>query len=392
MGLTSENLVEALEVCSGGELGEFDGIEADALGEIVLLLRHAQPTLTPTVLSAWQAEGHDLNPVLLLELAEARSRVEYYRSVNASLTAKVAGLSSVKGLEILDFYPDGLTRHLNDLDYVASTESVLWQACDVLMRDGWELHTATFSHFGGGPQVMVSFRRVQEDDPYRMPYGIELTTYYSIGNYGAIRPLVHLQPEWRGAAIKNILMLLYERYEQPFRARDLVDAALMHGTLSREELSVLHEAVVTLSLGVEYNELVDLVGRAKLGSLQPLPGKSWATGTIRARRAALAASFFLRPLAGTGRTMQRRMITGEIGSAEGKAWDALQRHLAVPSAMSGGLLAFGLPLDGPPPKVASTTLYRRGKLAWADTPIARFLLTIGDYVDEDDVAELTNRR
>ncbi|HVB43697.1 MAG TPA: hypothetical protein VNF47_13470 [Streptosporangiaceae bacterium] len=391
MGLTAQNLIEALTACAGGEMDEFaEGIESESLPEIVLLMRHAQPTYMVTVLSAWEVEGRDLSPALKLELDVARARADYYRSVHANLTSKVTGLSSVKGLEILDLYPEGLTRHLNDIDYVAATESGLWQACDLLMRDGWELYTATFSHFGGGPQVMVSLRRPHED-PFQLPYGIEMTTYYSLGNYGAIRPLVHLPAKWRGAAIKNILMLLYERYEQPFRARDLVDTVLLHDALRGDELAALHEAVVTLSLGVEYNELVELVGRSGLGTLRPLPGKRWTTGTIRVRRLARGASFFLRPVAGTGRQLQRRMITGEISRPEGVLWDAVQRQLPVPAAMSGGLLAFGLPMDGPPPEVASIVLYRRGKLAWADTPAARFLLTLGDFVDEDDVAALAKR-
>jgi hypothetical protein len=392
MGLTADKLVDALATCSGGE-AEGAAVEpgdANGLAEIVLLVRHDQPTFAPTLLSAWQAEGRELSPLLQLELDTARARTAYYRSLDASIIAEVPGLTSVKGLEIIGLYPSGLARHMNDLDYVAAAETDLWQAASYLLRDGWELHTASFSFVSGSPQVMVSLRRPHED-PFQLPYGVELTTYYSMGNYGAVAPLLRLRDEWRSPAVKNMLMLLYERYEQRFRARDLVDTVVLHDAMHPEELTALHRAVVTLSLGVEYSELVELVRAAGLGSLPSLPGRRWTTGTIRARRMVRGASFFLRPLAGTGRQLQRRLITGEIGHVEGKVWDAVQRRLAVPPAISGGLLAFGLPLDMPSPEVTSTVLCRHGKLAWADTPIGRFLLTIGDYVSQDEVDELISR-
>ncbi len=389
MGLTADNLVDALTVCAGGESAEFcsGGVPDDEF-EVVLMLRHAQPTFAPTVYSAWEAEGRELSPMLQSELDSARARVDYYRSVDAAMRAQVPGLDSVKGLEIIDLYPNGLARHQNDLDYVASGEDDLWDGCRHLLGTGWEVDTATFSVVKGAVGVMVSMRRPNED-PYQMVYGVELTTYYSLGNYGAINPLLGLPQRWRGTAIKNILMLLYERYEQPFRARDLVDTVLLHNELSRDELAELHRAVVELSLGVEYAELVELVGKTGLGPLPAWPGRRLATGTIRARRSARAASFFLRPVAGTGRQLQRRMITGQIGSLDGALWDAVQRRLTVPQALSGGLIAFGLPLDRPPP-VTRTVLRRRGRLAWADTPVARFLLTVGDYVSQGDVDELAS--
>jgi len=325
---------------------------------------------------------------MLLELDAARARADHYRSVGASLPSQVPGLTAVNGLEINDLYPGGLTRHLTDLDYVASAESDLWQAAGYLIRDGWDLETATFSYFGGSAQIMVSLERPHED-PYQLAYGVELTTYYSAGNFGDVSPLVRLEPEWRVPAVKNILMLLYERYEQRYRARDLVDAVLLHLALDGADLAVLHRAVVRLCLGTEYGELSGLVSQAGLGPLADWPGRPWAAEAIRARRLARSTGSFLRPLAGTGRVLQRRLMTGELGRAGAAGWEAVQRRLPVPAALSGGLLAFGLPLEGPPPRVDRAVLCRRGNLAWADTPVGRFLLTIGDYVSQDEIDDLS---
>jgi hypothetical protein len=381
MGLTSEDLVAVLTACTGEEV--------NGLGETVALLRQSQSALTATVLSAWQAEGRELSPALRAELEVEEARVAYYRTVGAALMSKVPGLTSVKGLEILDLYPAGWARHLNDLDLVADREPDLWLACDLLTADGWEIDTATFAYFSGAIQVIASMRR-PSDDPYDIPYGIEIATFYSLGNFGAINPLARMPENWRVPAVKNIIMLLYERYEQPFRARDLIDVVLLHDALRGDELTALHEAVVSLSLGVEYSELIALVARVGLPPLPDWPARRLAAPATRVRRLARAASFFLRPVAGTGRQLQRRMITGEIGRAESRAWDAIQDRLPVPAAMSGGLLAFGLPLDGPRPEVTSTVLRRRGDLAWADTPLGRFLLTIGDFVAEEQFEEISS--
>lgn len=381
MGLTSEDLVTVLTACAGDEVND--------LGETVALLRQSQPSLTATVLSAWQAEGRELSPALLAELEVERARVAYYRTVGAELMAKVPGLTSVKGLEILDLYPAGWMRHLNDLDLIASSESELWLACDLLIADGWEINTATFAYFAGAIQVIASVRRPSHD-PYDIPYGIELSTFCALGNFGAISPLARMPESWRVSAIKNIIMLLFERCEQPYRARDLIDVVLLHEALRGNELAVLHQAVVSLSLGIQYSELIALVDKVGLPSLPAWPARRLAAPAIRARRLAQGASSFLRPVAGTGRQLQRRMITGELSKTDSRAWDLIQGRLPVPAAMSAGLLAFGLPLDGPRPEVTATVLCRRGNLAWADTPLGRFLLTIGDFVDEERLEEITS--
>ncbi|HEY2576903.1 MAG TPA: hypothetical protein VGI74_11395 [Streptosporangiaceae bacterium] len=380
MDLTADSLVEALLTCSGEP--------ADGPAEIVALVRKAQPSFAATLFSAWRAGGDELSPALRDEIAAARARVEYYRAVAAGLMAAVDGLTTIKGLEVAALYPPGLVRYMNDLDFIASSETALWRAVGFLTGDGWELDTGTFSCWGGALQVLVSLRRSHEDR-YQLPYGIELATYYTLGNQGGIPPVLRLPEQWRVPAVKNMLMLLHERYEQPFRARDLLDAALLNDALRGTEPDALHEAVVTLGLAVEYAELVRLTTKAGIGSLRELPGGQWTMARVRAHRLARGAGFFTRPLAGTGRHLQRRLMMGNPSRAEGMVWDAVQRRLQVATAVPAGLLAFGLPLEGPRPEVSTAVLRRRGKLAWADTPAGRFLLTIGDEVSEEAVEELS---
>ncbi|HEY2442112.1 MAG TPA: hypothetical protein VGI31_03170 [Streptosporangiaceae bacterium] len=381
MNLTAEILVEALAACTGGP--------ADGPAEIAALVRETQPAFAATLFSAWQAEGAPLNPALRYEVAATAARVEYYRSVASRLMSAVgSGLSTIKGLEVAALYPDGFVRYMNDLDFIAPAQSDLWRAVSLLMQDGWDLDTATFSHLDGDLHVVVSFRR-QPDDLYELPYGIEIATYYTLGDQGGIPPIVRLPEQWRVPAIKNMLMLLHERYEQPFRARDLVDASLLHDSLRGPEADTLHAAIVALGLTVEYSELVRLVAGTGLAPLAELPGGRWPGARERARRLARGASFFARPVAGTGRHLQRRVLMGKTGRAESVAWAGVQRRLPVTTAVRAGLLAYGLPLDGPKPDVSAAVLCSRGPMTWADTPVGRFLLTIGDEVSEAAVEELS---
>jgi hypothetical protein len=380
MDLTADNLVEALLTGSGEP--------ADGPAEIVALVRKAQPSFAATLFSAWQAEGEELSPALRDEIAAARARTEFYRSVAGRLMETVPGLTTIKGLEVAALYPPALVRYMNDLDVIAPSQAALWQAVSFLTGDGWELDTGTFSCLDGALQVLVSLRRSHEDR-YQLPYGIELATYYTLGNQGGIPPILRLPEQWRVPAIKNTLMLLHERYEQPFRARDLIDAALLNDSLRGAQLDALHEAVITFGLAVEYAELVRLTTRAGVGSLSELPGGRWTTARVRARRLARGAGFLASPLAGAGRHLQRRLMMGHPSRAEGMVWEAVQRRLHVATAVPAGLLAFGLPLEGPRPEVSTAVLRRRGKLAWADTPAGRFLLTIGNEVSEEAVEELS---
>ncbi len=381
MDLTADNLVEALIVVAGRPASE--------PMEIVDLLRDVQPNFAPTIFSAWKAEGKPLNPAMAYQVDHARGRVDYFKSVAAKLKSAVPALSTIKGLEVAALYPDHLVRFQNDLDFIAPSQAELWQAVSLLTDDGWRVNTATFSELDGSPQVMVSVEHDHEDVYQILPH-VELTTYLTSGNQGGIPHIVRLPDEWRVPAIKNSVMLLHERYEQPFRARDLVDAALLQDSLDDPGIAELHKAVVALGLAVAYDELVRLVARTSLPALRPLPGGHVMAALARARRVTRSASYFARPLGGTGRTLQRRSMQGKLSRAEGLAWEAVQRQMRVTTGVGAGMLAFGLPIGGPRQDVTEAVLRRKGKLAWADTPAGRFLLTLGDYVTQAAIDELSD--
>jgi hypothetical protein len=380
MDLTSRDLAEVLAVTSGERSGD--------LAEFVEIVRKAEPNFAATVFSAWHAEGLELSPALREEVEAINRRVELYRSVAARLLAEVNSLTTIKGLEVAALYPPGLVRYMNDLDFITFSEPDLWRAVSLLAADGWNVDTGTFSYLGGTLHVMVSMRMPAED-PFRLAYGVELATYYTLGNQGGIPPIIKMPERWLSPAVKNTIMLLHERYEQPFRARDVVDAALLHRSMQEPDRRALHDAVASLNLVLAYSELVKLVNNAGLGPLQQLPGGGLTIARARASRLARGASFFAKPVTGTGRHLQRRLMMATPGRAEGVLWELVQRRLHPANAVRAGLLGFGLPLTGPNPDLTTAVLRQRGELAWVDTPAGRFLLTIGDFVSETAVDELS---
>lgn len=381
MDLTAANLVEALAVHSGESV--------DEPAEIVELVRKVQPNFAPSIFSAWEAEGKKLSPLLRCEVEAVTSRLDFYRSITDKLKSEMPFLTTVKGLEVGALYPEGIVRHQNDLDFISLTEPQLWRAVGLVTDLGWQVRTATFVRLEGALHIMVNMCLPHEDE-YQQAHHIEFGTYYSLGNQGGIPPVIRFRDEWiNPAAVKNFLMLLHERYEQPYRARDLVDAALLGDSLTDANWATLHEATVELGLAVAYVELVRLVGKTGMPPLPPLPGGQLTATVVRARRAARGVGFFAQPLAGTGHHLQRRTMLSKPGRAEGLVWGAVQRQLPVTRAVNSGMLAFGLPIGGPRPGIKAAELHSRGKVVWADTPACRFLLTLGDYVTQSAIDELT---
>ena len=182
MDLSTENLVAALAVTSGEQ--------SEDMAEIVAIVRKAEPNFAATLFSAWRAEGIELSPALREEVDEISGRIELYCfSVAARLLAEVDSLTTIKGLEVGALYPPGLIRYQSDLDFITFSEPDLWRAVSLLTDDGWTVDTATFSYLGGRLRVMVSVLKPSEN-PFRIAYGVELATYYTLGNQGG-RPADH---------------------------------------------------------------------------------------------------------------------------------------------------------------------------------------------------------
>lgn len=358
------------------------GTEPEGPEEAVLMVHREQPSFAPTLYAAWRNEGAELNPAMRYELDVQVARIRWYRELAAKLAQQVPGLVPLKGLEVADQYPDDSVRYMNDLDYHCD-EARLWRVVAGLLEDGWDLHTGTFSIFDGTLHTLMCLR-LPHEDPYSLPYGVEVTSYVTMGDLAGVPPVLRLPARWRDPVLKNLLMLLFERFEQRYRARDLVDAGLLLQALRRHR-DLWHE-LDRLGLWPEYAELAGLLARTELVTL-PSPPRPLALSLAgsRALRAGHRLAGLSRPADAAVRHLQQRLVFNRLTRGERALWAAAERRMPVGRALRAGLLCFGLPVPGVHPDVPAATIRQRGGLTFIDTPVARFLLTAGDDVDQESL-------
>ncbi|MFC6086178.1 nucleotidyltransferase family protein [Sphaerisporangium aureirubrum] len=371
-GLTSGELEEVLASVTGQEM--------ETPGEILHVARRSQPSFVATLLSAWEGEGRDLGPGLSHELEQLRVRTAFYRDLRARLASEWRDPVSMKGLEIADRYPEPLMRYMNDLDYWVPEEDRLWGIARWLIEDGWAVHSATFMRQDGGLHLIVSMRRFPED-PYALSYGVELGTLALLGDRIGVPSRTRLPAACAEPLAKNLIMMLMERFEQPFRARDLVDAAVLLDGAPSAAVKACALAVHELALWPEYAELVALLEQTPL-EVPRLPGDLRTLSVAaQARRRATAAGGLRQPFNFALTNLQNRMMNGTSGVLSRRAWGLAERRLDARAALRAGLLLFALPVETG--RLAErATLYERGGTLWADTPVGSFVLVHGDEIDE----------
>jgi hypothetical protein len=371
-GLTSGDLEDVLAAVTGQE--------TETPGEVLHVTRREQPSFLATLLSAWDRDGRDLGPGLSYELEQQRLRLDFYRDLRTRIAQAWRDPVSMKGLEIAERYPAPLLRYMNDLDYWVPEEERLWGIARWLMDDGWAVHSATFVRLDGVLQVIVSMRRFPED-PYALSYGVELGTLAVLGDRVGVPSRTRLPAACADPVAKNFAAMLMERFEQPFRARDLVDAAVLLGGAPAAALKSSALAVHELGLWPEYAELVALLEETPL-EVPRLPGDLRTLSVAaHARRRATAASGLRQPVNLALTSLQNRMMKGTSGMLFRRAWGLAERRLDARAALKAGLLLFALPVDTGR-HAERATLYERGGTMWADTPAGSFVLVHGDAIDE----------
>jgi hypothetical protein len=377
MEFDSDLLTRILGVCAE---------ESGCPGETVLLIRQREHSFAPTMYSTWEREGQPLNPALRYELDLQRDRIERYRKTAAVIAERVPEAVPLKGLQVAALYPPDVVRYMNDLDYVVPDQPSLWRLAVLLVELEWNIESATFVRYAGELHIMVAFRRPNEDR-YALPFGVEIATHVTLGDLSGVPPVIQLPAAWRVPEVKNLVMLLFERFEQRFRARDLLDAALQFEALGRERFPLLAKEIHRLGLWPEYAELRGLMGRAEFGDLPPAPPAAGVPVSL-GRRVTRTVTPFARPLPAIARQLQRRMLYGTLGRLDGRAWAMAQEKLTAAWALRTGLLCFGLPVDGGPTGMRVASVHQRDAACWVETPIGRFVLTPATEIEESMLAAL----
>lgn len=385
--------------------------EPDALRELLIsrgvpatadddaLLRWARDPkhkLGVTLLSAWQACGRTLPADQLGELDDNRRRIERYRGTWKVVTEQAPDARLVKGTVIAAHYPPGLLRGAGDLDVICPAAQ-LWRAASVLIGQGWELGAfavlnARIPRLGRGqevprwqPQISVALYQ-PSDTSIKDPYEVELRTV-------DVATSLRL-PAWRLAGVPlppiaaSVLALAAERWERPFRSRDVYDLAVLSDHLGEAELAGLRTALTITGLWPEYRELAGLLRRSGLRQPPELAGEQIAALRARLVRAARTAARWSHPVRVLG-----YLISVTVDKDRGKLADwvaqIVHERIGTRRLLRLGLPLFTVPLTAPAADGDEMRLVQRGPHLVAVTPAGSFLLVAGSCQEAwlDEAAE-----
>ncbi len=332
-----------------------------------------------TLLSARAAAGRSLRPHEQAELAANQHRIGRYREAWSVVSRAAPDACVVKGSSIAQHYPPGLLRAAGDMDVVCPAAQ-LWAAARELVNAGWQV--SAFSIFparasGGeaasGGEVIIELSQ-PSDTEIEEPYGVELRTVEVATSI--LRPVTRLAEPLPPVA-GSVLALVAERWERPFRTRDVYDLAVLCDHLDPAERVRLAAALTTTGLWPEMRELSSLLRRSGLRTPPDLPDSRKSAWRARAARLAASAVRWSHPV----RVLGYLSIT-TTDTDRGALADRLSR-VVHERIGAWSLLRLGLPLFAVPlPAAAASTpdavrLVRLGTHLVALTPVGQFLMTAG---------------
>jgi hypothetical protein len=364
------------------------GLPADADDEALLTAAgSARHKLHITVLSARESAGQPLTTAQQAELAAYRDRQKVYRAAWSTVQDAAPHAQVVKGWTIGDHYPAGTLRSAGDLDVVCPLAE-LWRAARALQDEGWEVEAFTLFpaqpgsdlDVSGWCHVLMELMRPADSGYIDEAYGVELRT-------ADVATSIRV-PAWRpdGGPLPettaNVLALAAERWERPFRTRDIYDLAILAGLMDQAALEALSRALAQTMLWPAYRELSRLLSDSGLGQPPALPGSSRAAWRARAARLRQATVLWAHPLRAIG-LFATSTVDADRGALPDRLAQGVQRRIGSWRLLRLGLPLFAVPLAEPAAEPASgLTLEHRGRLLLARTPVGSFLLVAGSCPEE----------
>lgn len=322
----------------------------DGVFALVRAARRVKWNFPVTVMSVLAAHGSELSDGALAEVRRNRERADRYRAVAAALE----GTIEVKGSTLAAAYPSGLTRHTGDLDLAAPDADRLWHAAGVVARRSGA-RPPKVAITGPDAAVTVSLAWPSAEDPWLVSDdGVELVTTPFVGGDGVpLRPVPDAHP-----VVLSLLAVLEERFQRPFCAADVLDYALVLGTLTSDLRAELTDGAIRLRLAPELVALTGLVEDFRPGLPSPtdLGRLHHAAEAERERRRVVPAPPTLRPGEGFEEFLHR-----------GGTW-------------------CGLPLDDVPASGFRVVEEGHGGVV-VETPVGGLLLVAAAEVEESSVDE-----
>ncbi|MFF1450339.1 nucleotidyltransferase family protein [Streptomyces sp. NPDC058274] len=372
------------EVSTGTVLALLGAPPASSRNALLGTARGAGHKLAATLLSLWAAAGEDLTADESAELTLCRERIDRYRQVWEQLRERAPDIFLLKGMTIAALYPPGVLRSAGDLDVICPSHADLWTCARHLTAHGWQLEAFTLGPARPGDTVshhVGAEFRLPPSDPSQEPYAIGLFTAEIVTDVRG--PAWQLARPPRSALAASTVALTAERWERPFRTRDLLDLALLLEHLDEAGVRQVRDDLARTGLWPEWREAMR--GIRRLCGPPPVELPHTRTAVVRERlaRPVRGALRWCHPLRAPAFAAQYG-IEGRGGRWAELASDLVHRWAGARRLLGAGVPLFGVPLDDEP--ADRLRLVDVGRHLVARTPLGSFLLVSGaarqEWLDE----------
>ncbi|MEV7075151.1 nucleotidyltransferase family protein [Streptomyces sp. NPDC093990] len=307
--------------------------------------RDGRHKLAGTLLSLWAADGEQLTDEEAVELRLAAERVESYRRIWQRLQEHAPDAFLLKGMTIAALYPPGVLRSAGDLDVICPRHADLWACARHLSATGWELEAFTVGPARPGdtvyPHLGAEFRK-PASGPGQDPYAVGLFTAEIVTDvHGPARQLA--RPPGSLPAVSTVA-LVAERWERPFRSRDLLDLVLLLRALDEQGGRQVRADLDKAGLWPEWREAMRRIDRLGWRPAIVLPHTRAAAVRVRLLRTARAVLRWSNPVRAVAFAAQSG-IEGRGGRLSALASDLVHRRPGARRLLSAGVPLFGVPLD-----------------------------------------------
>ncbi|UCA51077.1 hypothetical protein LEL86_18075 [Streptomyces sp. WA6-1-16] len=352
--------------------------------ELLRAARDSRHKLAATLLTLWRESGEELTAAETSELLLHQERIEYYRQLWSALLKLAPGAYVLKGMSIASLYPPRILRSAGDIDVICPAHATLWDCSRHLTSDGWELAAFTLgpSRPGDGvPFHLGAEFRKPAPGPSPDPYAVGLCTAEIMTDIRA--PAWQLTRAAHSPSAADAVALVAERWERPFRSRDLMDLALLLRDLDDADIARLPEELARIGLWPQWREAMRALRNHGMEPARVLPSARAATGHARLHRTARSMMRWISPVRALALVAQSGTEGGGGRLAE-VASDLVHSRIGTRRLLRAGLPLFGIPLDAEPAR--RLHLDDVGRHLVARTPLGSFLLVAGrarqEWLDE----------
>jgi hypothetical protein len=359
---------------------------------LVNTARHGNRGLA-TLLSWWKLRGETLPEPLQAELRYHGDRLARYATVLARLRDIEPGLVPAKGPTVWGLYPPGLVRQTADLDLIMPHAAGLWTGAGFLHGEGWSPAAAWAWQLADRVHFHVVMER-PSPEPLLMPdEQVELFTVAYWGDHLRRPPRHRTWPNGTITLADCLLWLLEELGERRLYMRDMFDLAVLGQVAGDDDIERFTADAAALVSGYGARpQLRRLIRQARRHYPEALPMLSGIAAQARLGRPQLPWPLYRHPLATSVAAAAALSKVRRSTAVRDRADDALvglQRQVSVHRLLARGIPLYCMPLPESMPVAEVVVSCGDDGAVWLDTPVGRFVGTLGSAVAQDWIHQAT---